>query len=203
MEKIKLNLGCAGRLLDGYINIDQDNIEIIKTRYPDTKFKDTDVIYTYNVFNLPYEDKTVDEIIADGFIEHLSFSEEKLIFEEIKRVLKPGGKLSFSVPNFEKVIKLWLEAEDNWQDFYRLDEEAITQKHWFGTYTYEPKNRWGYLTAMIYGSQHGEGQFHQNCYTAPKIRAMLTKLGFSNINVTEFQWKENRDPMLRTIAEKI
>lgn len=84
MEKIKLNLGCAGRLLDGYINIDQDNIEIIKTRYPDTKFKDTDVIYTYNVFNLPYEDKTVDEIIADGFIEHLSFSEEKLIFEEIK-----------------------------------------------------------------------------------------------------------------------
>jgi len=31
---------------------------------------------------------------------------------------------------------------------------------------------------------------------------MLTKLGFSNIDTTEFQWKEDRDPMLRTIAIK-
>lgn len=203
MNEIKLNLGCAGKLINGYINIDQDSIETMKSRYPNQKFKDTDFIYTYDVFNLPYENETVSEIIADGFIEHLSFKEEKLMFEEIKRVLKPEGKFSFSVPNFEKVVKLWLEAEDNWQDFYRLDEEAITQKHWFGTYTYEPKNRWGYLTAMIYGSQHGEGQFHQNCYTIPKIKAMLTKLGFSDINVTEFNWKDERDPMLKTTAVKL
>ena len=202
MNKLKLNLGCASKLLDGYINIDQDNIDVVRERYPWLHFPEDAIIYNYDVFDLPYEDATVDEIIADGFIEHLSFVEEKKIFEEIKRVLKPGGTLSFSVPNFEKVVKLWLEAEDDWQDFFRLDEEAINQKHWFGTYTYEPKNRWGYLAAMIYGSQHGEGQFHQNCYTAPKIRAMLTKLGFSDINVTEFQWKGDRDPMLRTIAIK-
>ena len=202
MNKLKLNLGCASKLLDGYINIDQDNIDVVRERYPWLHFPEDAIIYNYDVFDLPYEDATVDEIIADGFIEHLSFVEEKNIFEEIKRVLKPGGTLSFSVPNFEKVVKLWLEAEDDWQDFFRLDEEAINQKHWFGTYTYEPKNRWGYLAAMIYGSQHGEGQFHQNCYTAPKIRAMLTKLGFSDINVTEFQWKGDRDPMLRTIAIK-
>jgi predicted SAM-dependent methyltransferase len=203
MNEIKLNLGCAGKLINGYINIDQDSIETMKSRYPNQKFKDTDFIYTYDVFNLPYENETVSEIIADGFIEHLSFREEKLMFEETKRVLKPGGKFSFSVPNFEKVVKLWLEAEDNWQDFYRLDEEAITQKHWFGTYTYEPKNRWGYLTAMIYGSQHGEGQFHQNCYTIPKIKAMLTNLNFSNIDITEFNWKDERDPMLKTTAVKL
>ena len=202
MNKLKLNLGCASKLLDGYVNIDQDDINVIRERYPWLHFPEDAIIYNYDVFDLPYEDATVDEIIADGFIEHLSFVEEKKIFEEIKRVLKPGGTLSFSVPNFEKVVKLWLEAEDDWQDFFRLDEEAINQKHWFGTYTYEPKNRWGYLAAMIYGSQHGEGQFHQNCYTAPKIRAMLTKLGFSDTNVTEFQWKGDRDPMLRTIAIK-
>ena len=202
MNRLKLNLGCASKLLDGYVNIDQDDINVIRERYPWLHFPEDAIIYNYDVFNLPYEDATVDEIIADGFIEHLSFVEEKKIFEEIKRVLKPGGTLSFSVPNFEKVVKLWLEAEDDWQDFFRLDEEAINQKHWFGTYTYEPKNRWGYLAAMIYGSQHGEGQFHQNCYTAPKIRAMLTKLGFSDTNVTEFQWKGVRDPMLRTIAIK-
>ena len=97
---------------------------------------------------------------------------------------------------------MWLEAEDDWQDFYRLDDEAIKQKHWFGTNTYEPTNRWGYLTAQLYGSQHGEGQFHQNCYTIPKIHKMLTKLGFAEIGTAEFQWKGDRDPMIRTIAIK-
>jgi predicted SAM-dependent methyltransferase len=205
MEKnsqIKLNLGCASKLLEGYINIDQDDINVIRARYPWIEFPEDAHVYTYDVFNLPYENETVDKVIADGFIEHLSFIEEKKMFEEIKRILKPGGILSFAVPNFEKVVKLWLEAEDNWQDFYRLDEQAIEEKHWFGTYTYEPTNRWGYLTAQLYGSQHGEGQFHQNCYTIPKIKAMLTKLEFSNINITEFQWKGDRDPMLRTIAIK-
>jgi predicted SAM-dependent methyltransferase len=128
MSELKLNLGCASKLLDGYVNIDQDNIDVIRERYPWIEFPQDAIIYTYDVFNLPYEDNTVDEIIADGFIEHLSFIEERKMFEEIKRVLKQGGKLSFAVPNFEKVVKLWLEAEDNWQDFYRLDEEAINQK---------------------------------------------------------------------------
>jgi len=202
MNEVKLNLGCAGRLLEGYINIDQDSIETMKIRYPDIKFKETDIIYNYDVFNLPFEDNNVDEVIADAFIEHLSFSEEKLIFEEIKRVLKPGGKFNFSVPNFEKNIKMWLDAEDDWKEFFRSDDEAINQQHWFGTYTYEPKNRWGYLTAMIFGTQNGEGQLHKNCYTIPKIKAILNKLNFSQIEISEFRWKENRDFMIQVNAIK-
>ena len=31
---IRLNLGCASRPLEGYINIDMDSIEDIKKRYP-------------------------------------------------------------------------------------------------------------------------------------------------------------------------
>lgn len=202
MNEVKLNLGCAGRLLEGYINIDQDSIETMKIRYPDIKFKETDIIYNYDVFNLPFEDNSVDEVIADAFIEHLSFPEEKLIFEEIKRVLKPGGKFNFSVPNFEKNIKMWLDAEDDWKEFFRSDDEAINQQHWFGTYTYEPKNRWGYLTAMIFGTQNGEGQLHKNCYTIPKIKAILNKLNFSQIEISEFRWKENRDFMIQVNAIK-
>ena len=199
---IKLNLGCASNLLEGYINIDQDNINTIRERYPHKHFPEDNIIYTYDVFNLPYKNNTVDEIIADGFLEHISFLEEKPLFEEIYRVLKPGGLFSFGVPNFEEVVRLWLNAEDNWQDFYRIDDEAIKQKHWFGAYTYEPNNRWGYLTAQLYGSQHGEGQFHQNCYTTPKIKAVLTKIGFSSIDITKFSWKGDRDPMSRTNAIK-
>lgn len=201
-EKIKLNLGCASNLLDGYVNIDQDDIDTIRNRYPDKSFPDDAKIYSYDIFNLPYEDGVVDEILADGFLEHLSFLEEKKFFDEMSRALKPGGILSVSVPNFEKVVKLWLQATDDFKDFYRLDEEAINKKHWFGTYTYEPSNKWGYLTAMIFGSQHGEGQFHQNCYTIPKIRAILSKVGLSEVEITEFNWKGDRDPMIRFIARK-
>jgi len=199
---IKLNLGCASNLLEGYVNIDQDSMEVIRKRYPYLEFPYDAKIFNYDVFNLPYRDGEVDEIIADGFIEHLSFIEEKKIFEEIKRVLKPGGKIEFSVPNFEKVVIAWLAAKDDWKDFYSLEEKDINKQHWFGTYSYNQDNRWGYITAMLFGSQHGEGQYHQNCYTSPKIHAMMTKLGFSDTIVTEWNWKGDRDPMLKTVATK-
>ncbi len=196
--EIKLNLGCASNILDGYINIDQDTFEEIKSRYPNKTFNPECVVYNYDVFNLPYDDDSVDEILADGFIEHLSFIDEKRMFMEVKRVLKKGGLFEFSVPNFEKVVRLWLEAEDDWQDFYRLDDDAIDKCHWFGTYTYEPKNRWGYLTAQLYGSQHGDGQYHKNCYTKNKIEKIFNFLQFDSVSIEEFNWKGDRDPMLRS-----
>ena len=33
-EKLKLNIGCGGRPLLGYINIDQDSIDDMRKRYP-------------------------------------------------------------------------------------------------------------------------------------------------------------------------
>ena len=37
MKKIRLNLGCAGRVLKNYINVDQDSIRVMKKRYPGIK----------------------------------------------------------------------------------------------------------------------------------------------------------------------
>jgi len=202
-DKLKLNLGCASNPIEGYVNIDQDSLQDMKDRYPEKNFPDWVEIYQHDIFDLPYEEGAVDEILADGFLEHLSFIEEKKFFDEMKRVLKPGGILSVSVPNFEKVVRFWLEAEDDWKEFYRLDDEAINKKHWFGTYTYEPTNRWGYLLAMIYGSQHGEGQYHQNCYTVSKIKSILKYMGLEEVSIEEFQWKGDRDPMIRFIAKKL
>ena len=193
MKKIKLNLGCASRPLKDYINIDQDDFNVIKKRYPNLKVTNKLKIYNYDIFNLPYRNSSVDEIRADGLIEHLSFLEEKKFFFEIKRVLKKNGILRLSTVDFEKTIKLWLKAKDDWKDFHRNDSKAIKEQFWFGTYTYKPKNRWGYLTATFYGSQNGK----------EKLRAICKKLDFKVMKLEDFRWKKDRDYMINIIAKKI
>jgi len=202
-EEIKLNIGCGGRPLLDYINIDMDNLEALKERYPHQNFPEGVEVYNHDIFNLPYKDNSILEIKASAFIEHLSFKDEKKFFYEVKRVLKKEGIFKFSVPNFEKVVKMWLAAKDEWKDFYRDDDQAIAKQHWFGNYSYSTDNRWGYLTAMLFGSQNGEGQFHVNAYTIAKIEAMMKKLEFEIVEIKEFLWKGDRDPMIRVIAKNL
>ncbi len=202
MKKIRLNIGCASRPLRNYINVDQDSLKIIKKRYPNLKKIKNLKIYNYNIFKLPFKDNSVDEIRADGLIEHLSFLEEKKFFLETLRVIKKGGIIRFSTVDIEKTIKLWLKAKDEWKDFHRDDENAIKNQFWFGTYTYKPKNRWGYLAATFYGSQNGKGQYHKNCYSKKKLRAICKRLDFKVIELKNFRWKKDRDFMINLIAKK-
>ena len=201
-KQIRLNIGCGGQPLDGYINVDLDNLETLKTRYPSHVFPKGMQIYNYDIFNLPFSDDSVDEVRADSLIEHLSFQEEPLFFHEIKHILKPHGIFKFSIPDFEDAIKLWLAAKDDWKEFYRNDPEAIAQSHWFGTYSYNTENRWGYLVAMLFGNQNGEGQFHKNCYTIPKIRAILDYLNFEEMEISHYRWRVDRDLMIAVKAKK-
>lgn len=200
---IKLNIGCGGRPLKDYINIDMDTLEEIRARYPHQQFDDGIRVEQYDIFNLPIEDNSVDEIRAEGLIEHLPFIDEPRFFFEVVRVLKPGGTLYISTVDFEAAVKQWLDAEDDWKDFYRDDRDSIMNNHWFGTHTYLPKNRWGYLTATLFGSQNGAGQFHTNCYSEAKLRAICTRLNLKVNAIDRFQWKGDRDYMLGLTAIKL
>jgi len=201
-EEIRLNLGCGGRPLPGYINVDLDSLEDLKARYPSEKFPEGIEIYNYDILHLPFPDSSVAEVRADSLVEHLSFIEEPLFFCEVKRVLRPGGVFDFSTPDFEDAVKSWLAAKDEWKAFYRNDPEAIASEHWFGNYSYSTENRWGYLMAMIFGNQNGPGQFHKNCYTIPKIRAILLHLGLEEVEISNYRWKGDRDLMIRVRAMK-
>ena len=195
-KKIRLNLGCGGRPLHDYINVDMDTLEDLRRRYPNQEFSDDLVIEQFDIFNLPYEDNSVDEIRSDAMVVHLPFTDEPKFFFEVERVLKPGGLLYISTVDFEETVKLWLKAEDDWKDFYRDDDEAISQQHWFGTYTYGHENRWGHLVAIIYGAQNSPGMFHTNCYTEGKLRAIANRLNLKVTKFEKFLWKGDRDPMI-------
>lgn len=201
-SELRLNLGCASRPLPGYVNIDLDTLEQIRERYPSVEIPDGLSIHQYDIFKLPFSNDSIIEVRSESMLEHLSFSEERDFFLEMQRVIKPGGVLNFSVPDFEITMRQWLEARDDWQDFYRSDSEAIANCHWFGTYSYGVDNRWGYLLASIFGPQNSAGQFHKNAFTVPKIRAILRRIGFRELEISTFLWKGDRNPMIRCIAEK-
>lgn len=200
---IRLNLGCGGSPLPEYVNVDMDSVAELKRRYPNQSFSEDLQVYNYDIFNLPYADGTVDEVRADSLIEHLPFVDESRFFYEMSRVIKSDGLLRLSTPDFEATVKEWLEAKDEWKEFYRNDLEAIRKEHWFGQYSYSTENRWGYLMAMIFGSQNGKGQFHVNCFTVPKIQAILQHLGFRELEISRYRWKGDRDLMIQILAEKL
>ena len=199
----KINIGCGGNPLKDYINIDKDSLRSMKKRYPFKKFPKNIIIKNYNIFKLPFQNSSVDEIRADGLIEHLSFIEESKFFYEMKRVLKPKGKIYLITVDFEKTVKQWLKAKDEWQDFFSNTKKAIYENHWFGTYSYNLRNKWGYLAASIYGSQNGKGQFHKNCYSEKKLKSICKKLNLRVHYIKKGRWKKNRDFTLELKASKI
>lgn len=86
----KLNLGCDGRQIEGFINIDIED-------------------YGGNVIHdvrkgLPYDDDTVDFINASHFIEHLNLREAVSVLKECYRVLRRGGKIRVTVPDTRLLI---------------------------------------------------------------------------------------------------
>ena len=81
---MRLNVGCGGNPLEGYVNIDQDDLATLKRRYPSNTFPEDTVVEQWDVFNLPCDDDSIDEVNADSFVEHLDFKEEKTFFFEGK-----------------------------------------------------------------------------------------------------------------------
>lgn len=92
---MKINIGCNDLPLKDFVNIDFD-----PSVNPDLVADAT---------KLPYEDETVDEIYAGHLLEHFALNE--YVLKEWYRVLKTGGKITITVPDVEKSLKLYSEGE--------------------------------------------------------------------------------------------
>lgn len=88
----KLNLGCNIWFLpqsEGWINIDIDaNLN------PDMVLDVTQP--------LPFEDNSIDEIYSGHNQEHVYFQDNNTILSELKRVLKPNGVITITIPDTER-----------------------------------------------------------------------------------------------------
>ncbi len=167
---IKVNVGCGPNLLEGY-----ENIDIVPQ---------TDAVKEGTLIDMPFEDSSVDEVLAEHIFEHMDFREEPQAWAECYRVLKPGGKLVMEVPDFEWVCKTFLEAKDEFKEFYQLG----SLDHYFGNGR-ALDQRWSIVTTMFFGNQNGAGQYHKSGYTDAKIRAIAEIVGFE---VEDMKFYDNK-----------
>lgn len=91
-EKLWINLGCGDDIKQGYVNVDKFMPEQTYSPFYEAFPCDLELEW-------PWEDSTVDYIVAYDIIEHLK---DKIhTMNEAWRVLKPGGILEICVPTTE------------------------------------------------------------------------------------------------------
>lgn len=88
---LRLNLGCGGTPLDGYVNIDR--------------------AHGQEAYPLSYADGSVDEVRASHLFEHFAFADSINVLKDWVRVLKPGGVLRIAVPDLKAWAKMILEGD--------------------------------------------------------------------------------------------
>jgi hypothetical protein len=92
---VRLNLGCGPFPLDGFINVDQ--------------FEHVEPDLLCDVLDLPYKPGTVDEIYAGHLLEHFHFEDGKKALAYWFSLLKPGGKIAVTVPDYDFLVKKYCE----------------------------------------------------------------------------------------------
>jgi len=139
---MKLNLGCGSNKIPGYTNVDVE---------PSCE---PDLVHDFTKAPLPFEDNSVEEILFFHTVEHISKKLHHAIFNEFWRVLKPGGTLIVSYPEFRVCVENWLKNEGDIKDFWE---------------------------ATIYGAQRYPSDYHVCIMDSHQFTHFLKCMSFINV----------------------
>ena len=144
----KINLGC------GWRNFGSDWIHIDGGDYSHLDSKD--------IFNLPYEDNSIDLIYASHVIEYFNRKEIIPIINKWFTKLKPGGIFRVAVPNFAEIARMYAVEGYDLQKF----------------------------VGLLYGKMPMGDQtiYHKTTYDFPHLSSLLKESGFSTVNY--YNWKD-------------
>ncbi len=127
-QPLKLHLGCGTNKLPGWVNIDS-----VARCQPDLVLDLTQP--------LPYEDQSVDAILAEDLLEHFDKYVRYVVFAQWARVLKIGGTITLQVPNFKKILFRYFKfGFDNFVDFI-FGENMWRSTVYIGHFG---NHKWGY-----------------------------------------------------------
>lgn len=88
---VRLNIGSGQKVMPGFLNLDAQTFPGV-TQIEDAR-------------HLPFETGTVDYVYACHILEHFGRWETEAVLGEWVRVLKPGGLIRVSVPDFDAVVR--------------------------------------------------------------------------------------------------
>ena len=100
-KQLKLNLGCGGTHLDGYINIDIVNENHCADEIADC----TDLLIKH-----PEWEGKVNEILLMHVVEHFTKDDATHALKDYCALLSTTGKLIMELPDFEALCRLVLEG---------------------------------------------------------------------------------------------
>jgi len=94
-DKLLLHIGCGPVYSPEFVNVDARPLPHVH-------------VVTQNLFDLSaFANDTADLIYMCHLFEHIKRDEQQKVLLEMKRVLKPGGVLRLSVPDFDKLIAMY------------------------------------------------------------------------------------------------
>jgi predicted SAM-dependent methyltransferase len=143
--QINLHLGCGQIDHPGFINIDG--------------FPGKHIHYVRDISNLSvFKDETVDLIYACHCLEHFPYNGVSKVLAEWYRVLKKNGILRISVPDFELMLKIYL---DNGKDINAI-------------------------LGPLMGGQSNKFDFHKTAFTKASLTELFVKAGFQEVREWKF-----------------
>jgi predicted SAM-dependent methyltransferase len=139
-NKMYVHLGCGEIDWPKFINVDVRAYEHIH--------------YLHKVDELPFfKDNSADLIYVSHCLEHIPFRNTNTVLNEWRRVLKPGGTLRISVPDFESLLRIY---EDNNHDMNSI-------------------------LYPLMGAQDYRFNFHYNAFNFESLKRLLLEAGFSKV----------------------
>jgi SAM-dependent methyltransferase len=141
-----LHLGCGSIRIDGYCNVDADFLPAV------------DIID--NVISLgKFESNFADQIYACHVLEHLDHNEVPRALARWFEVLRPGGELRISVPDIDRIVKIYSK---NWDHF-----QTSGNTPWIG---------------LLYGGQLDPYDYHKTGFNFCWLSYLLEAAGFIAIS---------------------
>lgn len=107
LQKVRLNLGCGGRPIKGWINI--DNFDYEKN---DSSRSGSVYDIKMDIRNLDVEDSSVDEILLVHVIEHFVRWETIKMLKHYFRKLKKDGRIIVEMPDLDRCIAWYIKDRD-------------------------------------------------------------------------------------------
>lgn len=176
---LKLHLGSAGYLIEGWLNIDAGGADL-----------------TLNVnWGLPFPDGSARFVYCSHLLEHLRYGDQApILAREVHRVLEPGGIVRFVVPDLEKLLAAYARRDQQFfasrQEFYPLPPSFLRD----GVATLD------YLLLFAGAAPQQLGYNHKFGYDASVLCRLLEGAGFSSVRRCDFQASEAQELRVDTFS---